>query len=78
MKMTTDKNKTATRSLRNLDALKNKETWYQDLEDGNLWHGTHGVILNTAALIEREFFYNIQRVPAQKPARRPRLIVAYA
>lgn len=53
-----------------LNALKKTEVWYQDLEDGNLWHGTHGVIVNTAALVEREFFYNITRVVAPgKPGR---------
>jgi hypothetical protein len=49
---------------KDLNALKKTEVWYQDLEDGNLWHGTHGVIVNTAALVEREFFYNIERVAA--------------
>jgi hypothetical protein len=55
---------------KDLNALKKSEVWYQDLEDGNLWHGTHGVIVNTAALVEREFFYNITRVAAPgKPSR---------
>jgi hypothetical protein len=65
----------------NLSALKNTEVWYQDPEDGNLWHGTHGVIVNTAALVEREFFYNIERVAAPlKPKRgkRSTTAVAYA
>jgi hypothetical protein len=61
-------NKTARSS--NLSALKKTEVWYQDPEDGNLWHGTHGVIVNTAALVEREFFYNIERVPAPVKPRR--------
>ncbi len=57
----------------NLSALKNTEVWYQDPEDSNLWHGTHGVIVNTAALLEREFFYNVERVTAPvKSARRKR------
>jgi hypothetical protein len=55
---------------KDLSALKKTEVWYQDVEDGNLWHGTHGVIVNTAALVEREFFYNIERVSA--PGKRGR------
>jgi hypothetical protein len=69
------KNVTAQKTAKagNLNALKNTEVWYQDPEDGNLWHGTHGVIVNTAALVEREFFYNIERVAAPvKPNRRKR------
>jgi hypothetical protein len=57
-------------SSKSLKELKKTEIWYQDLEDGNLWHGTHGVIVNTAALVEREFFYNIERVAA--PGKRGR------
>jgi hypothetical protein len=65
----------------NLNALKNTEVWYQDPEDGNLWHGTHGVIVNTAALLEREFFYNIERVAApvkSNSRKRNTITVAYA
>jgi hypothetical protein len=64
-----------------LNPLKNTEVWYQDPEDGNLWHGTHGVIVNTAALLEREFFYNIERVtaPVKSNSRKRNTInVAYA
>ena len=43
-------------------SLKETEVWYQDIEDHNLWHGTHGVIVNTPALSEREFYYDILRV----------------
>jgi hypothetical protein len=72
------KNTTATKA-NNLSALKNTEVWYQDPEDGNLWHGTHGVIVNTAALLEREFFYNIERVASPvKPTRGKRNTVAVA
>jgi hypothetical protein len=46
--------------------LKNAELWYQDPEDSNLWHGKHGVIVNTAALNEREFYYTVVRI-ASKP-----------
>jgi hypothetical protein len=81
MKTTTSKanGKLAQRKAESLTNLKKTEVWYQDPEDGNLWHGTHGVIVNTAALTEREFFYNIQRVHTQViPKRRDRSIVAYA
>ncbi len=63
-----------------LSSLKKTEVWYQDPEDGNLWHGTHGVIVNTAALVEREFFYNVERVTAPlKPGKGKRnTMVAYA
>jgi hypothetical protein len=68
-----------TAKANNLNELKNNEVWYQDPEDGNLWHGTHGVILNTAALLEREFFYNIKRVNAPvKPTRNKRVSIAVA
>lgn len=59
----------ATKS-KSLEALKKTEVWYQDPEDHNLWHGTHGVIVNTAALVEREFFYNITRVVASGTPKR--------
>lgn len=42
--------------------LKRAELWYQDLEDANLWHGPQGVIVNTAALKDREYYYTIVRV----------------
>jgi hypothetical protein len=42
--------------------LKATEVWYQDVEDSNLWYGEHGVMVNTAALEEREFYYEIIRV----------------
>lgn len=35
------------------------ETWIQDAEDPNLWHGEHGVIVNSAALEMRKAFYTI-------------------
>ena len=35
------------------------ETWTRDSEDADLWHGPHGVIVNTAALEERKVFYHI-------------------
>jgi hypothetical protein len=77
--ISTNKSKSSNAKAVNVKALKHTEIWYQDLEDGNLWHGTHGVIVNTAALTEREFFYNIQRVYAHaKATGRSRNAVAYA
>ena len=35
------------------------ETWTRDSEDTDLWHGPHGVIVNTAALEERKAYYHI-------------------
>jgi len=40
------------------------ETWIQDPEDSDLWHGEHGVIVNTAALEMRKAFYTIIRQTA--------------
>jgi hypothetical protein len=45
--------------------LKVTEVWYQDVEDSNLWFGEHGVMVNTAALDEREFYFDVIRVPHQ-------------
>lgn len=42
--------------------LKATEVWYQDVEDRDLWFGEHGVMVNTAALAEREFYYEVIRV----------------
>lgn len=44
------------------DLLKPKETWQQDAQETDLWHGAHGVIVNSIALREREFFYEVVRV----------------
>ncbi len=38
------------------------EIWYQDNSDYDLWHGPQGLIVNTAALEEREAFYEVTRV----------------
>lgn len=38
------------------------EAWRQDEHDSDLWHGKNGTIINTAALIEREFFFDVVRV----------------
>jgi hypothetical protein len=68
------------KNVKSIAELKNTEVWYQDPEDGNLWHGTHGVIVNTAALVEREFFYNIERVSfnSHQGSSRTSRAVAYA
>jgi hypothetical protein len=39
------------------------EKWWQDTQDLDLWHGEHGLIINTAALQEREAFYTVVRLP---------------
>ena len=39
--------------------LKPTEVWHQDSHDADLWHGPHGVILNAAALEEREFYFDV-------------------
>ncbi len=57
---------------------KNAELWYQDPEDSNLWHGKHGVIINTAALNEREFYYSVIRVGHQPLYQMPSLSRTYA
>ena len=58
--------------------LKNSELWYQDPEDKNLWHGKHGVIINTAALNEREFYYTVVRIPSTISYQQDTLTRAYA
>ncbi len=35
------------------------EIWTRDAEDIDLWHGPHGVIINTAALHARKFYYDL-------------------
>lgn len=44
--------------------LKPVETWRQDDSDPDLWHHASGIIVNTAALEERTFYYRVIRVPA--------------
>ena len=48
--------------MKTLLALKDSEVWYQDREDRDYWHGEHGLIVNTAALNERDFYYAIVRI----------------
>ncbi|MEZ4607181.1 MAG: hypothetical protein R2865_10395 [Deinococcales bacterium] len=35
------------------------EIWRRDSVDHDLWHGDHGLIINSAALEERKDYYNI-------------------
>ena len=41
---------------------KPQETWTQDPEERDLWHGENGVILNTVALDERTVYYEVLRL----------------
>ena len=43
------------------------EIWYQDALESDLWHNDKGLIVNTAALNERETFFEVTRV-ALNPA----------
>jgi hypothetical protein len=47
------------------DMLKEREIWYQDPVDNDLWHHESGLIVNTAALEERQAYYTIIRHRAQ-------------
>lgn len=49
--------------------IKAIEIWYQDVEDSDLWFGEHGVMVNTAALNEREFYFDVIRVPHHPPVK---------
>ena len=52
-----------------LAALKPVETWRQHPAEPGLWIGEQGLLVNTAALVERERYYNVVRVPAgDRPA----------
>ena len=42
-----------------------QEIWRQDVTNFDLWHGAKGVIVNTAALDERESYFDIFRVRSQ-------------
>ena len=42
--------------------LKTSEVWYQDAFDNDLWHNDKGLMVNTAALDEREAFFEVIRV----------------
>jgi hypothetical protein len=59
-------------------SFKVSEVWSQDLENSDLWHGKHGVIVNTAALNEREFYFDIIRLTAQPVNYKERYTRTYA
>lgn len=40
------------------------ELWRQLPDEPDLWHGEHGVLINTAALLEREAFFEVTRIAA--------------
>ena len=45
------------------------EVWYQDGLEPDLWHHDKGLMINTAALDEREAFFEVTRVAVNpKPA----------
>ena len=39
-----------------------KEIWYQDQEETDLWHHNSGLLINTQALRDREAYYQIIRI----------------
>ena len=43
-------------------SYKTSEVWYQDALEPDLWHKDNGLIVNTAALDEREEFFEVTRV----------------
>ena len=42
----------------------NNEVWYQDTENHDLWSNDGGLLVNTAALDEREAYFDVTRVDA--------------
>lgn len=52
-----------------LQALKPAEIWFRHPVESDLWIGENGVLINSAALIERETYYDVARLPAgERPA----------
>lgn len=43
-------------------SYKVSEVWYQDTLKPDLWHNDKGLLVNTAALNEREAFFEVTRV----------------
>ncbi len=43
------------------EVFKAKEIWTQDHQDADLWIAENGVMVNTAALTEREEFFSVER-----------------
>lgn len=50
-----------------LRALRAVEVWHQLPEDPDLWHGPHGVIVNSAALEQRKLSFALIRIRAAIP-----------
>lgn len=56
-----------------------QEVWYQDPADEDRWAGEDGVLINTAALEERSYYFEIIRLPAQpEPTLGPERIGGHA
>ena len=49
-------------------AYKTSEVWYQDALEADLWHNDKGLLVNTAALNEREAFFDVTRVALEAAA----------
>lgn len=47
-----------------MKSLFNSEVWYQDTQDRDLWSNENGLLVNTAALNEREVYFDVTRVDA--------------
>ncbi|UCH25420.1 MAG: hypothetical protein JSV66_16040 [Trueperaceae bacterium] len=47
------------------ETLRPLELWKQDATDTDLWHHPAGLIVNTAALDQREDYFNIVRIHAR-------------
>lgn len=43
---------------------KTEEVWYQDTQNAELWLSESGLMVNSEALLEREAFFDVIRVPA--------------
>ena len=43
-------------------SYKVSEVWYQDSVEADLWNNDKGLLVNTAALNEREAFFEVTRV----------------
>lgn len=52
------------------------ELWTRDPQDEDLWHGPHGVIVNSVALAEREAYFHVIRRTgkAQRPQHARRIL----
>lgn len=48
-------------------SYKRVEIWCQDAEDHDLWRHESGLLVNGAALAEREFFYSVVRIGVTDP-----------